>query len=58
MKWRYDRGVEGISDIMYCVTGKMGGGLAILPLIIEYESKTMPDSGSDEEKTERTEIQG
>lgn len=37
IKYRYDKGVEGISDIMYCVTGKGGGGLAIMPLILEIE---------------------
>lgn len=39
MKYRYDKGIEGISEIMYCITTKGGGGLAILPLIIEIEEK-------------------
>lgn len=41
MKFRYDKGIEGVSEIMYCVTGKSGGGLAILPLIVEIEGKEM-----------------
>lgn len=26
MKYRYDKGVEGISDIMFCISAKGGGG--------------------------------
>lgn len=39
IKYRYDKGIESISDVMYCVTGKSGGGLSILPLICEIESE-------------------